>query len=141
MSSTNQESDDNKSRSGLADAQWLVFVNVCFALLLAGPAWLMAEEKGLIGLAVSAVLCTAPGCLIISYKTLASGSKATLILVSGGLRMFVVMLGALVARFGVSGYGMREFFLWLILFYLFTLVLETRSLLSARSGPANEWHN
>jgi hypothetical protein len=138
MSSINQESDENKGRSGPADALRLVFVNFCFALLLAWPAWLMAEEKGLIGLAVSAVLCTAPGCLIVSFKSLVSGSKATLVLASTGLRMFVVMLGALVARFGVAGYGMREFFLWLILFYLFTLVLETRSLLTARSKPANK---
>ena len=136
MSSTNQESGDRESKSGFADALGLIFASVCFALLLAGPAWLVAEKKGLIGLAVSAVLCTAPGCLVVGFKKLVGGSEAALVLASSGLRMFVAMLGALVARFG--GYGMREFFLWLILFYMFTLALETRSLLSVQSETADK---
>jgi hypothetical protein len=98
----------------------------------------LAKEKGLIGLAVSAVLCTAPGCLVVSFRQLVSGSKATLVLASSGLRMFVVMIGALVARYGVSGYGMREFFLWLVLFYLFTLALETWSLMGVRTESVSE---
>jgi hypothetical protein len=138
MSSTKEDTGDQTRDSVPVDVFRLVVASVVFALLLAGPAWLVAETKGLIGLAVSAVLCTVPGCLVVAFKGLAGGSQATLILAAGGLRMFFVLLGALGAKFVVSGYGLKEFFVWLILFYLFTLAIETKSLLVASDKQETE---
>ena len=133
MSSTPEDISSDGRESGLSDVIKLILASFVFALLLAGPAWLTAESKGLIGLVAAAVLCTVPGCLVVAFKGLASGSQATLVLAAGGLRMFFVLLGSLVAKFVVEGYGLKEFFVWLILFYLFTLALETKSLLSVMS--------
>ncbi|MBL6705276.1 MAG: hypothetical protein ISQ06_04140 [Planctomycetaceae bacterium] len=109
-----------------------------FAFLLAGPAWLVAGAKGLIGLGVSALLCTAPGCLVVAFKGLVGETQATLVLAAGGFRMFFVLLGALGAKFAVSGYGLKEFFIWLALFYLFMLAIETTALLAATDNPKTD---
>lgn len=138
MSSTPEGSGDQTRESVSVDVFRLVVASLVFAFLLAGPAWLVAETKGLIGLGVSALLCTIPGCLVVAFKGLVGGSQATLILAAGGLRMFFVLLGALGAKFVVSGYGLKEFFVWLILFYLFTLALETKSLLTESGEPKTE---
>jgi hypothetical protein len=135
MSSTPEDTVDQTRGSVAVDVFRMVVASLVFALLLVGPAWLVAETKGLIGLGVSAVLCTIPGCLVVAFKRLAGESQAALILAAGGLRMFFVLLGALGAKFVVSGYGLKEFFVWLILFYLFTLALETKSLLGVTSEP------
>lgn len=136
MSSTPEDTNDEGRESGLSDVLKLILASLVFALLLAWPAWLTAESKGLIGLAAAAVLCTVPGCLVVAFKGLVSGSQATLVLAAGGLRMFFVLLGSLVAKFVVEGYGLKEFFVWLILFYLFTLALETKSLLGVMGERA-----
>lgn len=136
MSSTPEDTNDEGRESGLSDVLKLILASLVFALLLAWPAWLTAESEGLIGLAAAAVLCTVPGCLVVAFKGLVSGSQATLVLAAGGLRMFFVLLGSLVAKFVVEGYGLKEFFVWLILFYLFTLALETKSLLGVMGERA-----
>ena len=133
MSSTPEDTGDQKRESVSVDVFRLVVASLVFALVLAGPAWLVAGDKGLVGLSVAAVLCTLPGCLVVEFKGLVGDSQATLVLAAGGLRMFFVLLGALMAKFVVEGYGLKEFFVWLILFYLFTLALETKSLLSVKS--------
>jgi hypothetical protein len=133
MSSTTEDKGSHERESVFADILRLLVASLLFTLLLTGPAWLVAGSKGLIGLASAAVLCTLPGCLVVAFKGLVSDSQATLVLAAGGLRMFFVLLGALVAKFVVVGYGLQEFFVWLILFYLFTLALETKSLLTVKS--------
>ncbi|MDG2359537.1 MAG: hypothetical protein P8M20_07785 [Planctomycetaceae bacterium] len=133
MSSTPEDTGNQKRESVSVDVFRLVVASLVFALVLAGPAWLVAGDKGLVGLAAAAVLCTLPGCLVVAFKGLVGDSQATLVLAAGGLRMFFVLLGALMAKFVVEGYGLKEFFVWLILFYLFTLALETKSLLSVKS--------
>lgn len=134
MSSTTEDKGSQKRESVFADVLRLLVASVIFTLLLAGPAWLVAGSRGLIGLAAAAVLCTIPGCLVVAFKGLVGNSQATLVLAAGGLRMFFVLLGALVAKFVVVGYGLKEFFVWLILFYLFTLAMETKSLLVVQGG-------
>jgi lysylphosphatidylglycerol synthetase-like protein (DUF2156 family) len=129
MSSSTEDKGDQKRKSVFADVLRIVVASLLFTLVLTGPAWLVAESKGLIGLVVAAVLCTVPGCLVVAFKGLVGDSQATLVLAAGGLRMFFVLLGALGAKFVVTGYGLKEFFVWLILFYLFTLILETKSIL------------
>lgn len=138
MSSKTEDTCNPKRAGVLVDVLRLVVASLIFTLVLAGPAWLVAESKGLIGLAAAALLCTVPGCLVVAFKELAGGSQATLVLAAGGLRMFFVLLGALAAKFVVTGYGLKEFFIWLILFYLFTLALETKSLLGVKSESGQD---
>lgn len=133
MSSSSEETSQSSAGSGLSDVLKLVWASLGFALLLVGPAWLVAEWKGLIGLVAAAVLCTVPGCLVVAFRGLVAGSQSTFVLAAGGLRMFFVLVGSLFVKFVVEGYGLKEFFVWLILFYLFTLALETKSLLVAGS--------
>ncbi|MFT4555382.1 MAG: hypothetical protein ACI92S_000712, partial [Planctomycetaceae bacterium] len=118
MSSSTEDKGDQKRESVFADVLRMVVASLLFTLVLTGPAWLVAGSKGLIGLAVAAVLCTVPGCLVVAFRGLVGDSQATLVLAAGGLRMFFVLLGALGAKFVVTGYGLKEFFVWLILFYL-----------------------
>ncbi|MBC8289842.1 MAG: hypothetical protein H8E37_05950 [Planctomycetes bacterium] len=123
MSSTDVGAPTN-DRSALAELGWLIGLGAVFAGVLAGPAWWLAGSKGLTGLAVSAALCLIPGCLAVLVRV-RGGSSATVVLVSIGLRLAFVLTGALVARLLATDYGMREFFVWLIAFYLFTLAVET----------------
>lgn len=116
--------NSSPDRGPLAEFGWLFGLGIGFAAVLAGPAWWLAGSKGLTGLTVSAALCLIPSCLAVLFKAWA-GDSATTTLVSSGLRLFFVMAGALVAKFVVTGYGMREFFVWLIVFYLFSLAVET----------------
>jgi len=117
-----ETSADNQS--ALADFGWLLGSGGIFAGLLAGPAWWIAGTDGLIGVAVSAVLVLIPGCLAVVLQ-MCGGSRTSVAVASGAVRLAFVLSGVLVAKFFVTGFGMREFFVWLIAFYLFALAVET----------------
>lgn len=108
----------------LTDFAWVLGTGLIFGAVLAGPAWWLAGEAGLMGLAGSAVLCLIPGCLAVLLRRVIADS-GTLFLAANGLRLAFVLPGALVGRLFVDGDGLKEFFVWLILFYLFTLAVET----------------
>jgi hypothetical protein len=58
-------------------------------------------------------------------------------LIGTGLRLFVVTAGALAIALWRPDLRVREFFVWLVVFYLVGLVAETRLLLAGRaSAPA-----
>lgn len=139
MSATQAETPTTDPRAA-ADFGWLIGSGLVFAALLAGPAWWVAESRGLIGLAVSAALCLVPGCVAL-VLTVWGGPGVSLMFLSSGLRLGFVLTGSLVAKFLVTGYGMREFFVWLIVFYLFTLAVETwlamRRNFSTTSSPSS----
>ena len=97
--------------------------------LLAGPAWLLAGTTGLIGLTIAAVLCLAPALATVAFEVMFAPSQNVLFLVSTGLRFGLVLGSALVAKTSRPEFGLREFFVWLIVFYLFTLAVETWLLL------------
>ena len=108
----------------LTDFVWVLGSGLIFGTVLAGPAWWLAGEAGLMGLAGSAVLCLIPGCLAVLLRRVIADS-GTFFLAANGLRLAFVLPGALVGRLFVDGDGLKEFFVWLILFYLFTLAVET----------------
>ena len=97
--------------------------------LLAGPAWMLAGTLGVIGLTIAAVLCLAPALVTVAFDVLLAPSQNVLFLVSTGLRFGLVLASALVAKVSRPEFGLREFFVWLIVFYLFTLAVETWLLL------------
>ncbi len=105
-------------------------------LILAGPAYWLAESRGLEGLTYSALLCWLPGCVVFfTVGLLALGdNNGMAFLMGSGLRMFAVLVGALAINQWRADLGVREFLSWLIAFYLVTLVVET--LLIVRSPNA-----
>ena len=56
MSSKTEDTCNPKRAGVLVDVLRLVVASLIFTLVLAGPAWLVAESKGLIGLAAAALL-------------------------------------------------------------------------------------
>lgn len=98
-------------------------------VLLAGPAWLLAGTMGLIGLTISAVLCLGPALAAVAFDKLFAPSQSMLFLVSTGLRFGLILASALVAKVSRPEFGLLEFHVWLIVFYLFTLAVETWLLL------------
>jgi hypothetical protein len=98
---------------------------VLFWLVLALPAWLVAETQGLAGLSIAAGLCLVPGCLAAAAKTWWGLSHVAFFLVASGLRLSLAAGGALVAKTARPEFGLREFFVWLILFYLFVVAVES----------------
>ena len=96
-------------------------------LLLIGPAYFLAATDGLIGVSIAAGLCLVPGLLVLALSTIlsASGSPAGAILSGNVLRMLFVLVGSLVVRSFLPTLGIREFIVWLLVFYLATLLAET----------------
>ena len=107
----------------------LVIGGVGLWALLAGPAWLLAGTIGLIGLTISAVLCLSPALVAVGFDKLFTPSQSVLFLVSTGLRFGLILASALVAKVSRPEFGLLEFYVWLIVFYLFTLAVETWLLL------------
>jgi len=110
-------------------------LSVAFGVLLAGPAWLVAKTSGLVGLATSAFLCVVPGCVALGCRRFLNQARETTVLVAGGLRFGLVLAAALVAKEYWPEYGISEFFVWLVLFYLFTLAVETWLILKPSAAP------
>lgn len=96
-----------------------------FWALLIVPAWLVADLRGVIGLTISGMLCLLPGCIALGFKAWLGSSQSAYVLVAGGLRLGFVLAGALGAKFAWPEFGLKEFFIWLVLYYLFVLAIET----------------
>lgn len=107
---------------------WLVAATVVLWLALAGPAWYVAGRDGIIGLSTAALLCLVPGCTVFglaaSYGP--SGSQVPLVILGGTvLRMVFVLLGLVIVQTLNPHLGFREFIVWLLVFYLCLLAVET----------------
>jgi len=124
-------------RSALADSGWLTAATLAVWLLLVAPAWALAGLLGLEGLSYAALICLVPGWLVF-LMTAAYGfgtSQGAVVVLSGtGVRMAFVLGGALTFRALRPDFGFREFYVWLVVFYLTTLLLET--MLTLRHRPA-----
>ena len=105
--------------------------------VLAGPAFLLANTRGLEGLSYSALLCWVPGCLLFfAIPCFAfAKNKAFAFLASSTVRMFAVLTGALLIHEVRADLGLKEFLSWLVVFYTVTLLVET--LLIVKSPEAN----
>ena len=111
-------------------------------LALAVPAYAFAGPAGLEGSAWALLLCVVPGCAtLIAADRLDDRRRPVFgMLIGTGLRLFLTAGGALAVALGRPGLRIREFFVWLIVFYLVALLVETRMLLAGRvsrpRGPA-----
>lgn len=119
-----------KRQDILSDVVRVVVAGLVFACVLAVPAWAVAGSRGLIGVGVSAVLCVVPACIVLLLKGVAGESQPLLVLATGGVRMLFVFAGVFAARQIAPEYGVKEFFGWLVLFYVFVLAIESYFTLS-----------
>lgn len=105
---------------------WLVAAAAGLWLLLAGPAFALAGVRGLEGLTYAALLCTLPGCLALALTASLRANAALVAMLLGMvLRLLFVLGGALVVRDQRPDLNWRSFFVWLVGFYLATLLVET----------------
>jgi hypothetical protein len=119
---------------------WLFLAAVGLCLVLAVPAWFMSGREGLIGLSAAAILCVVPGLIVfwIAASFGAAGTEVPLVILGGTfLRMVFVLLGMVIVQTLDPHLGFREFIVWLLVFYLFLLAVETCLVLAptaSRSG-------
>lgn len=116
----------------------LVGGSLAFWLLLAYPAWLVGGAAGVIFSAVAGALCLVP--TVVTFLWCAGTARGTpeqrLLAVMGGSgARLAVVLGIGIALFhGFPYFHYKTFWIWIIVFYLFTLALEVGLLLTHPSA-------
>jgi hypothetical protein len=129
-------------RLAWARCGWLCLATLGLCVVLVGPAWYLAGREGLIGLSAAAVMCVLPGLAVfwIAASFGAAGTEVPLVILGGTLlRMAFVLLGMVIAQTLDPRLGFREFTIWLLVFYLFLLAVETCLVLlptMSRSGQS-----
>lgn len=92
------------------------------------PAWWLGGRAAIEGLTIAGVLCLLPGCLMFLFgvRMVASDSQVPMVVLGGaGLRMLFVLVGMLAVQSLRPELGFREFVVWLLVFYLAMLTVET----------------
>lgn len=109
----------------------LLVVTLVASLLLSPLAMAMAGVIGLQGLAVSAAVCLLPGLVTVWLASAMADPLAKTWVTLGGMlvRMFVVLMAVLIFRQLQPQWGLREFYIWLVVFYNVLLLAETWLLL------------
>ena len=98
------------------------------------PAWWLGGRPALEGLTIAAVLCLLPGLLVFLCVSwvVSSGSQMPFVVLAGsGLRMLFVLAGMLAVQSLRPELGFREFVVWLLVFYLAMLAVETSLVLKS----------
>ncbi len=114
---------------------WLLLVSLAALVLLSVPAALLAGWQGILGLGLSAIVCLIPGLLTVVLVGAVKDPTARIWLTVGGMivRMFVILVVALVVHELQPKLGLVEFYIWLIIFYNVLLLAETWLLLPRSS--------
>ena len=133
-------SSPSNVRLALVNCGWLTAWTLGLWALLIVPAQLLAGPTGIAGLTYAALLCLVPGWLVFCIGSLygVSSTQAAIVAIGGSvLRLLSVLFGALVVRSVRSDLGLREFFVWLLVFYMATLLIETLLLLKQQPSLCN----
>ena len=121
----------------------LVLGSLAFWVLTAVPAkHLLQIEHAWLYSGTALALCLLPAALTLAWLSWAArrdpAQQATWALGATGVRLFGVLIAALLLRLQVPVYAEHDSFLfWLIVFYLFTLALEMTLLLRGRARPGS----
>jgi hypothetical protein len=111
---------------------------VCWAAL-SYPAWLHWGPQALVESSLAVALCLVPAAITLGIGpfVLRQAPELTLLFVIGSmaLRMMVVLAGGLAITMLVPGLAATRFWIWVVVFYLWTLVVET-TLLVRMCAPA-----
>ena len=110
-----------------------------FWVLLAIPGSYVWGESALVCSALAAALCLVPTALTLAWASWASNQspdqQLVMILGGTGVRMFLVLGSALALYYTVPYLSDRlGFWVWVLVFYLFTLALEMALVLSGRAA-------
>ena len=114
----------------------LVFIVVTFGcwLLVATSAWLMDRPWVVLGSGVAALLCLSPGVLVLflAHRLAIDEAHKTLVLSVGGsfLRLVFVLGAGLALYNSFSELTIWSLVIWIVLFYVVTLIVETWLLLA-----------
>lgn len=117
----------------------VVFIGVTFGcwLLVASAAWLMDRPWIVLGSGVAALLCLFPGVLVLflAHRLAIDEAGKTLVLSIGGsfLRLVFVLGGGLALYNSFSEFTIWTLIVWLVPFYVITLLVESRLLLAAQT--------
>lgn len=113
-----------------------------FWVILSYPAWRLGGEAHLIYSGVALVLCTLPAAATLILDRLAVGGtpETQLVAVVGGMlmRMAAVLGGGLALSAFHPYFQGQAFWLWVAVFYLFTLALEMVLIVRGRSASGNQ---
>ena len=104
-------------------------------LLLVGPAYLISGFRGLEGLSFAALLCSLPVWPVFWFVERLSAATidgrpnpaapSLAVLGGGGARMMVALVGCLVLTDVRPDFSFWDFTVWLLVFYLVALALES----------------
>jgi hypothetical protein len=117
----------------------LIGLTLAFWLLVGLPArWLGGGDLALLYSGTAALLCLVPGVITLLWVGRTSAGpeqQLTAVLAGTSVRMFLVLGVTFLLLVTLDPYrGAVPFAIWVLVFYLFTLALETRLVLSARSS-------
>jgi hypothetical protein len=102
--------------------------SIAMWLLLAGPAWLLAAQAGLLDTAVACLLCLMPmtATMLWVHWSFDGAPEQQLMAVLGGtgVRLLAVIAGGIGLFHAAPALHRPAFLLWVVVFYLGTLTLE-----------------
>jgi hypothetical protein len=116
----------------------LIGGSLAFWLVIAYPAWLLGGERALVFSAVAGLLCVIPTASTLLWCLWASrgAQEQQLLAVLGGtgMRLLLVVGIGMVLFHALPYFHYRNFWIWVIVFYLFTLTLEMGLILNRYSA-------
>ena len=113
----------------------LTAVLIAAVALLALPAYGISGLDGLFGLMLAGLVCLLPGWLVFAVHSRYGTAAPTAALLVGMLgRMFITLFGAIAIMETWPELGMASFGLWLGVFYMLSLFIETKLLLTSPSS-------
>lgn len=126
-----RNNNDMKTASPIRQCGRLLVISLAACLLLFPVAMAVAGQEGVLGLAVSAVVCLLPGLITVWLASAVTDPNAKVWLTVSGMlvRMLIVLAVTLVFYKLRPQWGLREFYIWLIAFYNVLLFAETWLLL------------
>lgn len=102
-------------------------------LLALAPSFGWFGLDGIIAVTVSALACLVPGCLV--FRLVAGVAppvaQTRAVLLGTGLRIVFGLLGAILMH-EILGLGVRNYVIWLTVFYLVALLVETYLIMPVR---------
>lgn len=113
-----------------------------FWLLLSYPAWRLFGEAHLVYSSVALALCAVPAAATLLVERLANSAppETQLAALCGGMlvRMAAVLGGGLALSSLHSYFHAQAFWLWIAVFYLYTLVLEIGLIVQGRAATEHQ---
>ena len=120
--------EQHPTPSPASQCVWLLVAGGALWIVLFWPARMVGGAAGVEGLTFAALLCVVPGCAIFVlgslFRTL-GGQPQLMVMAGMTLRLLAVLGGLLAVRSLRPDLGFRELTVWVVVFYLAMLLVET----------------